>query len=134
MRLMPDPAVRTVADPQRKTDAVCTGSHVERVSLSENTMVFGIIGWVVVGLLVGFIASKIVDLHGDDPLMGLGAACAGALIGAVLYTLISGTAVAAWNPWSLLWAAIGAVTGVVGWHVVRSRSVSRAPYTRRRSY
>ena len=29
--------------------------------------VLSILGWVAAGLLVGFIASKFVDLHGDDP-------------------------------------------------------------------
>jgi uncharacterized membrane protein YeaQ/YmgE (transglycosylase-associated protein family) len=97
-------------------------------------MLLGLISWLVVGIVIGFIASKIVDLRGDDPWMGIGSACAGALFAGILYTLISGTAMAAWNPWSLFWAAMGAAIGAVGWHVVRSRSISREPYTRRRSY
>ena len=45
-------------------------------------MIFGIIGWLAVALLVGFIASKVVDLHGDDPRLGYVAACAGAVVAA----------------------------------------------------
>ena len=97
-------------------------------------MILGIMGWVLVGLLVGFIATKIVDLHGDDPRLGLGVACGGAIVAAVLYTAISGAEVTAWNLWSLVFAATGAVAGVVTWHLVRSRYVSRLPYTRRSSY
>lgn len=97
-------------------------------------MILGIIGWLVMALLVGFIASKFVNLRGDDPRLGLAAACAGAIVAAVLYTLISGTGVAAWNPWSLLAAATGAVVGVIGWHIVRSRSISHESHTRRSSY
>ena len=97
-------------------------------------MILGIFGWIVVGLIVGFIATKVVDLHGDDPRLGPAAACGGAIVAASLYTMISGAGVSAWNVWSILCAAIGAIAAVVTWHVVRSRSVSREAYTTRRSY
>src|SRR6476620_5336458 len=97
-------------------------------------MIIGIVGWIAVGLLVGFIARKMVDLHGDDPRLGLAVACGGAIVAAVLYTLISGAGVSAFNAWSVLCAAIGAVAGAAGWHAVRGRYVSRAAYTTRRSY
>jgi uncharacterized membrane protein YeaQ/YmgE (transglycosylase-associated protein family) len=97
-------------------------------------MILGIISWLVVALLVGFIASKIVNLRGDDPRLGFAAACAGGIVGAVLYTIISQAPVSAWNPWSLLTATVGAIIGVVAWHAIRSRSISRESYTRRSSY
>ncbi len=97
-------------------------------------MILGIISWLVVALLVGFIAGKVVNLRGDDPRLGFAAACGGALVAAVLYTVISGAGVSAWNPWSLLAAATGAVIAVAGWHVVRSRSISHESHTRRSSY
>jgi uncharacterized membrane protein YeaQ/YmgE (transglycosylase-associated protein family) len=97
-------------------------------------MFFGIIGWIAVGLIVGFIASKFVDLHGDDARFGVAAACAGGLVAAFMYTLISGAGVTAWNTWSVLSAAIGAVVGAVVWHAVRSRYVSRERVSFRRSY
>lgn len=97
-------------------------------------MFMGFIGWVVVGLLVGFIVSKVLDLHGDDPRLGIGIAVAGAIVGATLYTVISGAGVSAFNVWSLIFAAVGAGAGVAGWHLIRSKSVSRAPYSRRSSY
>ena len=97
-------------------------------------MILGIISWLVVALLVGFIASKIVNLRGDDPRLGFAAACAGGIVAAVLYTLISGAPVSAWSLWALIMTAAGAVIGVVAWHVIRSRSISRESYTRRSSY
>jgi uncharacterized membrane protein YeaQ/YmgE (transglycosylase-associated protein family) len=97
-------------------------------------MILGILGWIVVGLIVGYIASKAVDLHGDDPKLGVGVAAAGALVSAGLYSLFSGSGVTAWNPWALLFAAIGATTGAVIWHGVRSRYVSRERYVPRKSY
>jgi len=97
-------------------------------------MLLGLVGWVAVGLIIGFIVSKFLDLHGDDPNLGIGVAAASAIIVAGAYSWLSGAGVSAWNVWSLLFAAIGAVAGLVVWHGIRSRYVSRTPHTRRRSY
>lgn len=97
-------------------------------------MFLGILGWLVVGLIVGFIATKVVNLRGDDPKLGIGAAALGAVVAGGLYSMISGNPVSAWNPWSILFAAAGAVAAVVVFHVVRSRFVSHDSYTVRRSY
>jgi uncharacterized membrane protein YeaQ/YmgE (transglycosylase-associated protein family) len=97
-------------------------------------MFLGLISWVVVGLVVGFVVSKMLDLHGDDPKLGIGVAAGGAVVGGFLYSLISGATVSAWAPLSLLFAAVGAAAGAAIWHGVRSRYVSRASYTTRRSY
>ena len=97
-------------------------------------MIMGLIGWIAIGLLIGVIVSKTLDLHGDDPRLGIGVAAAGAIGAAVAYTVISGAGVTPWNLWSMFWAAIGAAVGLAAWHGVRSRYVSRASYTRRSSY
>ena len=97
-------------------------------------MLMGIVGWVIVGLAVGFIVSKVLDLHGDDPLLGIGMSVGGAVVFAVIYTVISGAGVSSFNLWSLLFAAIGAGVGTAAWHLIRSKSVSHAPYSRRSSH
>jgi uncharacterized membrane protein YeaQ/YmgE (transglycosylase-associated protein family) len=94
----------------------------------------GIVSWIAVGLLIGFIVSKFIDLHGDDPRLGIAVACGGAIVAAFFYTVISSAGVSPWNLWSLIFAGTGAGVGVAIWHAVRSRYVSRAAYTRRRSY
>lgn len=97
-------------------------------------VILAIFEWVVVGLIIGFIASKVVDLHGDDPRLGVLAATGGAIFAAALYTFFSGAGLGAWRPWTLAWAAGGATAGVLIWHGVRSRYVSRERYVPRRSY
>ena len=98
-------------------------------------MVIGIIiGWIAIGLIVGFIAGKVVDLHGDDPRLGTAVACGGAVLVAGLYSAISGAGVSAWHGWALASAAIGAAVAALVWHLVRSRYVSREAYTTRQSY
>jgi len=94
----------------------------------------GIVSWIAVGLLVGFIVSKFLDLHGDDPRLGFAVAVGGAIVSAFFYTIISGATVSPWNLWSLLFASIGAGVGVAAWHLVRSRSISHESHTRRSSY
>jgi len=93
-----------------------------------------IVSWIVIGLIVGFVVSKILNLHGDDPRLGMAAGLGGALLFATVFTMITGAGVSVWNWWSILFAAIGAVAGLVIWHGVRSLYVSREPYTRRSSY
>src|SRR5688572_19860395 len=112
-------------------------THVLKVSdypLENNMVILNILGWIVAGVIVGFIASKVVNLRGDDPRMGIGAAAGGALVAGILHTLFSDAEVAVWNPWGILFAAIGGLVAVVIWHVVRSRSITHDTHTSRRSY
>jgi uncharacterized membrane protein YeaQ/YmgE (transglycosylase-associated protein family) len=96
-------------------------------------MFIGVIGWAVVGLIVGFVASRIVNLRGDDPRLGFGVAVGASIVGGALYSIISGDGVSRFNVWSLLVAAVVAVVAIVIWHFVRTRSPYATP-TSRRSY
>lgn len=97
-------------------------------------VIVGIFGWIVAGLIVGLIASKFVNLRGDDPRLGIGVAAGAAVVAAIIYTVVSGAGISGFNVWSLLWAAVGAVVGSVVWHAVRSRSISHEQYVPRKSY
>ena len=97
-------------------------------------VIVAIVEWIVVGLIVGFIAGKFVNLHGDDPRLAIFTAAGGAVLAAALYTYFSGAGLGAWRPWSLVWAAVGATVGAVAWHAIRSRYVSRERYVPRSSY
>jgi uncharacterized membrane protein YeaQ/YmgE (transglycosylase-associated protein family) len=97
-------------------------------------VLLGLVEWVVVGLVVGFVASKVVDLRGDDPRLGVFVAVGGAAVAAALYTIITGVGIGGWRPWALAWAAAGAAAGALVWHLVRSRYVSHERHVPRRSY
>jgi uncharacterized membrane protein YeaQ/YmgE (transglycosylase-associated protein family) len=84
-------------------------------------MLLGFIGWVALGLLVGFIASKTLNLRGDDPNMGIAFGGAGAFIGGIAYSMISGNPVTAFNVMSLIIAGVGAVVVLIVWHVIMRR-------------
>lgn len=94
----------------------------------------GFLSWLLIGVIVGFIGSKVVNLRGDDPRLGIGATAAGAIIAGAIATWVSEPAVGALNLWGLLWAAIGAVMALAIWHLVRSRFISHASYAPRQSY
>jgi uncharacterized membrane protein YeaQ/YmgE (transglycosylase-associated protein family) len=84
-------------------------------------MFIGLISWIIVGMIVGFIASKNVNLRGDDPKLGLACGVIGATSGGILYRIVSGVALG-FTFWSIASAAIGAVVVVVAWHIMRRRS------------
>ena len=79
-------------------------------------MLMGVVGWIVLGIVTGFIASKVVGLRGDDPRMGIAASAFGGLFGGCFYRMFSTSPVTPFNPTSLLFAAIAAVIVLVAFH------------------
>jgi uncharacterized membrane protein YeaQ/YmgE (transglycosylase-associated protein family) len=82
-------------------------------------MVMGVIGWIVLGLIAGFIASKLVNKHGEglsfDILLGI----VGAVVGGWIFQAAGATGVTGFNLWSLLVAVVGAVVLLAVWHAIR---------------
>ena len=81
-----------------------------------------LISWIVAGSIVGFIASKNVKLHGDDPKLGIAAAVVGAVAGGILHRIFSTEPIVGFNIWNALFATLGAVVVAVVWHFMRSRA------------
>jgi uncharacterized membrane protein YeaQ/YmgE (transglycosylase-associated protein family) len=93
-----------------------------------------LLSWFAVGLLVGFIASRVVSLRGDDPRLGIAAAAVGAVVAGIVYGVVSGVGVTVWTVWGNVFAAFGATLVVVVWHLIRSRTITHERFTARRSY
>jgi uncharacterized membrane protein YeaQ/YmgE (transglycosylase-associated protein family) len=85
-------------------------------------MFIALVSWVIVGMVVGFIASKNVNLRGDDPKLGIACGTIGAVTGGIMHRIFSGVAIDGFNIRSLLAGAIGAVVVVIAWHVMRRRA------------
>lgn len=70
----------------------------------------GIIGWIIIGALAGWIASLIT---GNDKKMGAGmnilVGLIGGIIGGIIMNLVGGSGITGFNIWSLLVATGGAV-------------------------
>ena len=85
-------------------------------------MVFGFVCWNIVGLMAGFLASKLFDRPGDDPRPTLVAGAAGAAVGGMLFARFSAAGVEVFDRQSLLAAAAGAVLVLLAWHKARGHS------------
>ena len=92
------------------------------------------LSWVAAAVAIALLASRFVNLRGDDPKLAIFATMACAVVVGIAYSMISGTSMSAWSVWSFMWACIGAVAGVAVWHLVRSRSITHQKFTARRSY
>jgi uncharacterized membrane protein YeaQ/YmgE (transglycosylase-associated protein family) len=73
----------------------------------------GIIAWIILGLIAGWIASKIMHGSGSGLMINLVLGVVGAFVGGILISAVGGVGVTGFNLWSLVVAVIGAV--VVLW-------------------
>ena len=81
-----------------------------------------ILAWIVLGLISGFIASKIVNKTGEGILLDIVLGIVGALVGGWLFSLIGGHGVTGVNIYSLLVAVVGAVIVLVLYHAIVRRA------------
>ncbi|MCI2106674.1 MAG: GlsB/YeaQ/YmgE family stress response membrane protein [Intestinimonas sp.] len=83
----------------------------------------GIIGWIIIGALAGWVASIIT---GNDQRMGAGAnivvGIVGGFIGGMVMNLLGGSGITGFNVWSLFVAIIGAVLLLWITNAVRRRT------------
>jgi uncharacterized membrane protein YeaQ/YmgE (transglycosylase-associated protein family) len=77
------------------------------------------LAWIVLGLLAGFIGSKIVNKHGEGMLVDTLLGVAGAIVGGWLFSLFGASHVTGLNLYSLLVAVVGAVLVLFIYHGVR---------------
>jgi len=75
--------------------------------------------WVVLGLIAGFIASKIVDNTGAGLLLDVVLGVVGAVVGGWLFRFFGGNGVTGLNLYSLAVAVVGAIAVLVLYHAIR---------------
>lgn len=77
------------------------------------------LAWIVLGLIAGFIASKIVNKQGEGLILDIVLGIVGALAGGWLFNALGASGVTGLNLYSLLVAVIGAVLLLVVYHTIR---------------
>lgn len=87
----------------------------------ENAPYLGVVGWIVLGLIAGFIASKIVNRTGEGIFLDVVLGVVGALVGGFLFNAIGSVGVTGLNIWSMFVAVIGAVVVLLIYHMVAGR-------------
>lgn len=79
------------------------------------------IAWILLGLVAGFIGSKIVNKSGEGFLLDIVLGVIGAIVGGFLFSLVGAAPVTGLNFYSLIVAVIGSVVVLVIYHAVRGR-------------
>jgi uncharacterized membrane protein YeaQ/YmgE (transglycosylase-associated protein family) len=78
-----------------------------------------ILAWIFLGLLSGFIASKIVNKQGEGILLDIILGIVGAVVGGLLFSLLGIGGVSGLNLHSLLIAIAGAILVLITYHAFR---------------
>ncbi len=81
----------------------------------------GIIAWLVLGLIAGFIASKIVNHTGAGVLLDIVLGVIGAMVGGWLFSTLGATPITGFNLYSMFVAVIGAIVVLVVYHALFGR-------------
>jgi uncharacterized membrane protein YeaQ/YmgE (transglycosylase-associated protein family) len=80
------------------------------------------LAWIVLGLIAGFIGSKIVNHQGEGIFLDIILGIIGAVVGGWLFSAFGASPVTGVNLYSLLVAVIGSVVVLVIWHALRRKS------------
>ena len=77
-----------------------------------------LLAWIVLGLIAGFVASKLVSGTGQGAILDIVLGVVGAVIGGWLFHTFGMAGVSGFNLYSLLVAVVGAVVLLVVYHAV----------------
>jgi len=78
----------------------------------------GIISWIILGLIAGFIGSKIVNRQGQGFWLDIALGIIGALVGGFLFNAFGSTGVTGLNIWSMIVAVVGSVVVLLIYNAV----------------
>lgn len=81
-----------------------------------------ILAWIILGLLSGFIASKLVNKSGEGILLDIVLGVVGAVVGGYLFQTFGMAGVTGLNIYSILVAVVGAVVFLVIYHAIFRRT------------
>ena len=80
-----------------------------------------ILGWIILGLIAGFIGNKLVNNAGQGLLLDIVLGIVGALVGGFIFTQFGAAGVTGFNLYSMIVAIIGAVIVLAIYRAVSGR-------------
>jgi uncharacterized membrane protein YeaQ/YmgE (transglycosylase-associated protein family) len=96
------------------------GVALQRYSpTTEQDLVAQLLIWLVLGLVAGFIASKLINSRGEGMILDILLGMVGAFIGGWLFRIFGSTWITGLNLWSLMVAVAGAVVFLIVYHGIR---------------
>jgi uncharacterized membrane protein YeaQ/YmgE (transglycosylase-associated protein family) len=78
-----------------------------------------VVAWIILGLIAGFIGSKIVNKSGEGIIIDVLLGVVGAVVGGFLFRLVGASGVTGLNVYSLIVAVIGSVVFLLLYHALR---------------
>ena len=81
----------------------------------------GIVSWIVLGLIAGFIGSKIVESEGQGFWLNIALGIVGALVGGFLFDFFGASGVTGLNIYSMIVAIVGAVVVLLIYNAINGR-------------
>ena len=81
----------------------------------------GVLSWIILGLIAGFIGSKIVNRQGQGLLLDIVLGIVGALVGGFLFDFFGVSGVTGLNIYSMLVAIVGAVVVLLIYNALTRR-------------
>jgi uncharacterized membrane protein YeaQ/YmgE (transglycosylase-associated protein family) len=85
-------------------------------------MLVALLCWLLVGLIIGAVAGKMVNLRDDDPRIGMLVGAIAAAVGGFAFRMLSHTSTTGPGLRSLVIAVGAAIAVLIVWHVGRSSS------------
>ncbi len=80
-----------------------------------------ILAWIVLGLVAGFIGSKLVNKSGEGIVLDIVLGIVGAVVGGYLFSVFGAAGVTGFNIYSLIVAVVGAVIVLLVYHAIVGR-------------
>jgi uncharacterized membrane protein YeaQ/YmgE (transglycosylase-associated protein family) len=80
-----------------------------------------ILAWIVLGLISGFIASKIVNRSGEGALLDIVLGIVGAVVGGWLFNRFGMIGVTGFNIYSMVVSVVGAIVVLFLYHLITGR-------------
>jgi uncharacterized membrane protein YeaQ/YmgE (transglycosylase-associated protein family) len=81
-----------------------------------------LLGWIIFGLITGFIASRVVNRRGEGCILNIALGILGACVGGFIFTSIGGLGITGFNVYSMFVAVIGAVVVLLVFHALTGRN------------
>lgn len=91
--------------------------HSRRIVLESESIV-SVLTWIALGLVSGFVASKIINKSGDGFLLDIALGIVGAVVGGWLFAAFGMAGASGLNVYSFIVAIAGAMAVLVGYHLL----------------
>src|SRR5271167_241312 len=111
---------RFLCEPGRRM--IWRGRQPLLITCMDKGVDMSFIAWIVLGLVAGFIASKIVNKSGAGFILDIVLGVIGAVVGGYLFQTFGMAGVSGVNLYSILVAVVGAVVVLVIYHALRRRA------------